>query len=244
MHEDLLKIHDLLKVENEMMDLRKEAAELAARVQKSRTRIQKVQQQLHSEEAELKRIQDEERTQNRRIREHEARRDRTQELINTGKGDYQTAVAQLDELNGLIDRFETELLGIIERRERQEACIDRTKELLSVAKGRAVTATESQRTRRPEVEARFKVLAPLRKERTAAIEGHLGQRYADLRARKRPVLVKSIDGTCEFCNMAVPSHFLAEIWGGRRIHNCRGCGCWFVDAIDTQAPPKDEEDED
>jgi len=244
MHDDLLAIHDLLKVENEMMDLRKEAAELAARVQKARRRIQKVQGQQQSEEAELGRIREEERTLNRRIRDYESRRDKTRTLINTGRGDYQTATAQLKELEGILERLEGELLEVIERRERQEACIERTKELLSVAKGRAKTASEKQRDRRPEVEARFKTIAPLRKERTEAIKGHLGQRYADLRARKRPVLVRAVDGTCEFCNMAVPPHLLGEIWNGKRVHTCRGCGCWFRDAVETTPEAADEEAED
>ena len=244
MHDDLLAIHDLLKVENEMMALRREAADLAARVQKARERIQTVQQQLADEEQQLKGMEEEERVLNRSIREHETRRDRTQQVIDTGQGNYQMAVEQLDELKSIIDRLEGELLETIDRKERQRRLIARTGELLVVARGRAVTASDAQRTRRPEVEARFKALAPLRKERTEAIKGHLGQRYADLRARKRPVLVRAVDGTCEFCNMAVPPHLLGEIWGGRRVHNCRGCGCWFRDAVDTSADTVPDEDED
>lgn len=243
MHDDLLAIHDLLKVENEMMDLRKEAAELAARVQRSRRRIQKVQQQLSEEKNQLQAIEEEERVLNRRIREHNARKDRTQELIDTGRGNYQTAMAQLQELVGLIDRMEEELLEVIERKERQHACIERTRELLAVANGRAKTASEAQRTRRPEVEARFKTLAPLRKERTEALDGHLGQRYADLRSRKRPVLVRVVDGSCEYCNMAAPAHLLGEIYGGKRVHTCRGCGCWFREVVESTPEVADEEDE-
>lgn len=240
MHDDLLAIHDLLKVENEMMDLRKEAAELAARVKKARQRILDTEQQQAEEEAERAAIQEEERTLNRRIREYGTRRDRTQQLIDSGTGDYHSAVAQLEELTGIIDRLEGELLEAIDRRERQETCIERTKELLVVAKGRAVTAAERQRVRRPEVEARYKVLAPLRKERTSALEGHLGQRYADLRARQRPVLVRAVNGSCEYCNMAVPPHYLAEIAGGTRVHTCRGCGCWFRDAVETDSEEADD----
>lgn len=242
MHDDLLAIHDLLKVENEMMDLRKEAAELAARVKKARVRIQQTQEQQAAEEAELAKIQEHERTLNRQIREYTGKREKTQGHIDAGRGDYNSAVAQVNELNGIIDRLEGELLETIEQKERQESCINRTKELLTVAKGRAVTASEAQRARRPEVEARFKSLAPVRKQRTEALAGHLGQRYADLRARKRPVLVRAVDGSCEFCNMAVPAHLLGEIWGGRRVHTCRGCGCWFRDAVDTTAEVADEED--
>jgi predicted nucleic acid-binding Zn-ribbon protein len=240
MHEDLLAVHDLLKVENEMMDLRKEAAALASRVKKARMRIQKTEQQQAAEEAALSAIEDEERNHNRRIRECGARKDRTQKLIDSGSGNYHSALAQLEELKGMIDRMESELLETIDKRERQEACIERTKELLVVAKGRAVTAAESQRMRRPEVEARYKVLAPLRKARTSSIDGHLGQRYADLRARQRPVLVRAVDGTCEFCHMSVPAHILAEIWGGKRVHTCRGCGCWFRDAVETEPDAPEE----
>ena len=64
----------------------------------------------------------------------------------------------------------------------------------------------------------------------------------DRRARKRPVLVRAVDGSCEFCNMAVPAHLLGEIWGGKRVHTCRGCGCWFRDAVDTTAEVAEDED--
>ena len=244
MHDDLLAIHDLLKVENEMMDLRSEAAKLAARVQKARARIQQTQQQQAAEEARLVEIQEQERALNRQIREYEAKRERTQGHIDAGRGDYHSAVAQLNELNAIVDRLEGELLEVIEQKERQLACIERTKELLVVAKGRAVTASEAQRERRPEVEARFKSLAPVRKTRTEALAGHLGQRYAELRARKRPVLVRAVNGSCDFCNMALPAHFLGEIAGGRRVHTCRGCGAWFRDAVETDDEPAGEEDGD
>ncbi|HCH66907.1 MAG TPA: hypothetical protein DFR83_29150, partial [Deltaproteobacteria bacterium] len=240
MHDDLLAIHDLLKVENEMMDLRAEAAKLAARVQKARARIQQTQQQQAIEEARLAEIREEERTLNRRIREYGAKRERTQGHIDAGRGDYNSALEQLKELDQIVDRLESELLETIEEKERQEVCIERTKELLVVAKGRAVTASEAQRTRRPEVEARFKSLAPTRKARTDALAGHLGQRYADLRARKRPVLVRAVNGSCEFCNMAIPAHYLAEVAGGKRVHTCRGCGCWFRDAVETEDESSDE----
>jgi predicted nucleic acid-binding Zn-ribbon protein len=240
MHDDLLAIHDLLKVENEMMDLRKEAADLAARVQKARRRIQKVQAQLQDEQAQLRKLEEEERVLNRRIREHRTKKEKTQGLIDTGRGNYQTAVDQLNALSEIIDRLESELLELIESKERQGVCIERTEELISVAKGRAATATESQRDRRPEVEARFKVLAPLRKARTESLKGHLGQRYADLRARKRPVLVRAVDGSCDFCHMAIAPHVLGEISGGRRVHACRGCGCWFRDAVESEVEDTEE----
>jgi len=243
MHDDLLAIHDLLKVETEMDALRHEAAQLAARVNKARRRIQEMEAQSTQEKARLAELQADEKTRQRRVRDFTARRDRTQQLIDSGRGDYQTAVAQLNEINGLIDKYEGEALEAIEARERQESLIVRTAELLMVAKGRARTAADKQRGRRPEIEARFKELGPLRKSRTEALGHHLGNQYKDLRARKRPVLVRAVDGTCEFCNMSLPPHWLSEIHGGRRVRNCRGCGCFFRDSVETTPEVDEEEDE-
>jgi len=243
MHDDLLAIHDLLKVETEMDNLRTEAAQLAARVNKARRRIKDLDAQKLQEEATLSELDSEEKTVHRRVNDFTVRRDRTQQLIDSGRGDYQTAVAQLAEINGVIDRHESNLLEVIDRKERQESLIERTAELISVAKGRARTAAERQRARRPEIEARFKKLGPIRKSRTDILGPHLGSQYKDLRTRKRPVLVNAVDGTCEFCNMSLPSHWLGEIAGGRRARNCRGCGCWFRDSVESVAEETDEEDD-
>ncbi len=243
MHDDLLAIHDLLKVETEMDNLRAEAAQLAARVNKARRRIKDLDAQKAQEEAKLGELDTQEKTVQRRVRDFGERRDRTQKLIDSGRGDYQTAVAQLAEINGVIDRHESELLEAIEQKELQETLIGRTTELMSVAKGRARTAGDRQRARRPEIEARFKKLGPLRKSRTEDLGSHLANQYKDLRTRKRPVLVNAVDGTCEFCNMALPSHWLGEIVGGRRVRNCRGCGCWFRDAVESVVEESDEEDD-
>jgi predicted nucleic acid-binding Zn-ribbon protein len=243
MHDDLLAIHDLLKVETEMDALRTEAAQLAARVNKARRRIKDLEGQISQERSQLVVLQNDEKAKQRRVRDFTARRDRTQKLIDSGQGDYQTAVAQLNEINGLIDTCEEAFLESIDSRERQEALIVRTDELTKVAKGRARTAAERQRDRRPEIEARFKALGPLRKSRTSSLGSHLATQYADLRARKRPVLVRAVDGTCEFCNMMLPPHWVDEVRGGRRVRICRGCGCFFRDSVESAPEPSDDDDD-
>ena len=244
MHDDLLRISDLLKVETEMDALRSEAAELAGKVERSKKRIADLEQQRLVEEGALRGVVEKERGLSRRVADFGAKRERTQGLINTGQGNYAAATAQLAEIEKVLGELDSEMLAVLEEREKAEALVARTVELQKVAAGRLKTAAEKQRSRRPEIEARYKVLTPERLKRTEDLGHHLAARYKDLRARKRPVLVRVVDGNCEFCHMAVPAHIVTEVFGGRRAHACRGCGCWFRDAVDTSATPVTEEDED
>lgn len=242
MHADLFAVRDLLEAETELEALRDEAAQLARRIHKGKRRIHDLEVQKNQEKAAVADKKKAELQVQRRLEEFRARLVRTQSLIDSGQGDYGAAVKQRDELNRVIDRTEGELLEAIDEREKAERAVVRTDELQAVARGRLKTAGEKQRDRRPAIEKRFAVLAPRRKALQAELSTDLANRYKDLRARKRPVLVRVVDGVCEHCNMSVPAHMAGEVASGRRIHTCRGCGCWLRDVVVTD--PAVEEDED
>ncbi len=242
MNDELLEIHDLLKVEVELEALKAEAGALAASVKKRRARVGERESEEATAREDLKVVRRAELDLQRRLDDYVRQRDRTKDLIDTGRApDFLAAERQVKGCQEVVDRLEGELLEAMEAREAVEKRIAVALEGVGIEKARVRDALERQRTRRPEVETRWKVIAPLRKERRGALAPDLLRKYDDLRGRSRPVLIKVIDGSCEFCHMRVQPNIIQN-FDRDRLASCSGCGCWLREVVDT-SPDSDADDE-
>jgi hypothetical protein len=65
----------------------------------------------------------------------------------------------------------------------------------------------------------------VRATRTTGIPRNLLTRYDRLRTRKHVAVLVPLDGTsCGNCRTAIPMQLRNEIFSGRRIESCEGCG--------------------
>lgn len=242
MNEDLLEIRKLLRVETELEELKQRAGELAATVKKRRERVAQREAERDQALAELPEAKEAERVLQRRVEDYVRKRDKTQQLIDQGKApDFLAAERQVKGCQDVIDRLEGELLEAMEARERVEARIAAAEEAISIEKARVRDALTRQSEKRPAIEARWKELAPLRKQRRADMAHDLLRRYDDLRTRKRPVLVSVVSGSCEHCHMSVAPNLIQSFDRGRLV-SCKGCGCWLWEIVEPEDAAPDDED--
>ncbi len=244
MNDDLIEIHALLRVEQELEALKAEAGDLAAAVKKRRDRVAQREAERSAAEAELVTAREAERALSRQVDDYTRKRDKTRQLIDSGTApDYHAAERQLVGCQEVLDRLEGELLEAMDAREIIEARIEAAREGAGIEQARVRDALTRQSTRRPGVEARWKELAPERKAKRAAMPRDLLRRYDDLRGRQRPVLVTVTDGSCEHCHMRVPPHVIQNFDRGRLV-TCSGCGCWVRTVVETDPEAGADEDED
>lgn len=230
MHQDLLDIRDLYKVDHEMDSLREEARALARAIDDARKEGERLAALLVSERESLEAIKVEERRLNCKLEEYAERRDRTRTLIDEGRApDFMSAQRQFEQCARIADETESELLEVMEQREAVEERMAALEAEQAATRRSAQEARATQTERRPIIEARFRELEPLREERFKALPGYYQTPYVDLRRRGREVLANIVDGSCSACRIQVSAQVAIEVARGERAHACRGCGRYLYD---------------
>ena len=228
MHVDLCGVRDLLSVDREQDGLKAEAKSLAAGLNASRALHQDAEAALVAAQETRAVAVKEERRLNRKLEDYTSKRDRTRTLIDSGGApDYATATKQLNQLIEIVDDLEYSLLEQMEARELSERGEARAERVVAEAAVGVERARDAQRSRRPEIEARFGVLRGLRVERWAALRPDEQSHYTGLRKRGTPVMVDVDGGVCSNCHVEPPPQTVVEILRERRVHTCRNCYCWF-----------------
>ena len=230
MHQDLLDIRDLYKVDQEMDALREEARALVKAIDDARKDGDRIGGLLATEREALEAVKTEERRLNRKLEEYSERRDRKRVLIDEGRApDFLSAQRQYEQCAAIADETESALLEVMEQRETVEERIASLEAELDGARHGAQNARANQSERRPHIEARFHELEPLRAERWKALPSYYQTPYIDLRRRGRTVLANIVDGSCSECRMRVAPQVAIEVARGDRAHACRGCGRYLYD---------------
>lgn len=225
---DLCGIRDLLAVDREQDKLKAEAKALASGLTTARAAHVDAEAALVAAQETRTAAVTEERRINRKLEDYISKRDRTRTLIDTGGApDYATATKQFDQLVEIVDRLEYSLLEQMEARELSERGEARAERVVAEAAEGVELARMAQRTRRPEIEARFGVLRASRGERWDVLRPDAQSHYTGLRKKGAPVLVDVEGGACSHCHVEPPAQIVVEIRRETRVHTCRSCHCWF-----------------
>jgi predicted nucleic acid-binding Zn-ribbon protein len=234
-HVDLCGIRDLLAVDREQDELKAEAKALAAGLTRARALHADAEAGLEAAKAARAAAVQEERRINRKLEDYTGKRDRTKQLIDSGGApDFQTATKQLNQLIEIVDQLEYDLLEQMEARELAERGEARAERLLAEAAESVERARAAQRTRRPEIEARFGELRGARPAHWGALRHDEQSHYTGLRQKGLPILVDVVDGACEHCHVEPPPQTVVEVLRERRVHTCRNCHCWFKDVQEPE----------
>ena len=236
MHQELLDLWDLFKVDREMDALKAEAGQLAQDVRTLRGQAAALRQR-HSDLTEQhSAVQERERTLNRQLADYAKKRDRTRTLIETGGApDFEAAQRQLQQLLDLHDEVETRALEAMEERETLEAALTDTAADTARTEAAAAAAKERETERRPEIAARYSTLKPkhasFAKKLTTA---HLA-RFQELKRKGVKPMVNLVDGTCPQCHIEPPPMIKVDVArGSTRVNACRGCGAFFFEAEESE----------
>lgn len=235
MVDELFVIRDINRIDLEIERAQKALRDGVDAVKTTTARVAERKQRLATAQAELERLQTEERENSRRLKELTAKRDRTKQLIDSGRApDYEKATQQLQQQNDLADEAETALLITMEEREAAEA--ELAEATASLERARTGDANSRRRYKKtsPGLKKEIADKTALRPALLDKIEPNRRRQYSDLRRQGLDAIAHVVKGACNHCFQSTPPQTANEIRGGRRIHNCRGCGRFFFAVRDDE----------
>lgn len=192
---------------------------------------------------EIAAVRAEEEVKEQRIASYARKRDRTRDLIDTGRApDFLVAQRQLQQCSDIVDETELELLELMEQREALEAERGRVQDQLAIDEGRWKAARTRRDAERPPLEAEVRTLRPAREGAWAELPADLHGAYESLRRKEQPVLVTLRDGVCSHCHISARAQTVIEVTQQKAAHRCRGCSAFILDAVETELPEDDDGD--
>ncbi len=229
MHPDLVAISNLWQLDHQNDLLREEHERLASAVRTAASVLKAAEASVAAATAERDRITTATRTNDRELADYADKRDRTRKMIDTGTApDYAAAERQLAQVLEIVDRLETAALELLDATEgAARTLLDARKE-----QERATTALAEARealgARDAPIRAELTELIARRPPLAEEVRGELRSTYAQLRQRKRPALVNTVENMCQTCQTRIPTQRVVETTLARAIHNCPGCGAWLL----------------
>jgi len=233
LHPDLQIIVDLWLLDDRVDRARQKAASLKADVAHVDEQLQTVADEIQSVADELERLGHDEAEANRSLGRYIERRDRAARLLEGGQAlDFVSVQKQVEQCAEHVDRLESEVLELMERREHlveKGAELEGLSESLMDEKGKAherwVVEGRGIRTEIDEV-------WPVRQDLHRKLNRELATKYDGFRQRRLVPVAVVGEEACTQCHVVVQGQIRIEVNTGRRLHTCRGCGRWLVPASD------------
>lgn len=229
MHPDLVAISNLYAVDKTQDHLRHEHEQLVSTVQHEQKALADNKAAKESADAELAAAQKADRENTRELEGYIQKRDNTKRLMDSGASpNYEASLKQYEACAHIVDDLETKSLELMDRVE-------------SAQKAAAAAAASLVKTEKALADARAALGArdaPIRTELTAVLadreplfkllQPDVKPQYMELRRKKRPVLVNTVEGTCSTCHTRVPQQRIIEVQLDRALHTCPGCGGFLL----------------
>ncbi len=229
MHPDLVAISNLWQLDHQNDRLREEHERLATAVRAAAAALKAAEATTLGATAERDRVTTATRANDRELADYADKRERTRKMIDTGTApDYPAAERQLAQVLEIVDRLETVALELLDSAEIAATAL--------AAAGReqaqAVTALADARValgaRDAPIRSELTELIAKRPPLADEVRAELRATYAQLRQRKRPALVNTVENMCQTCQTRIPTQRVVETTLARAIHNCPGCGAWLL----------------
>lgn len=229
MHPDLVAISNLYAADRVIDGLRAEHEGLSGAVRAARAALEAAEARVAGAQEALAAVVAQQRKTERELGGYVDQRDRTRKLIDTGGvAEYAAAERQVAQCNAIIDDLETRSLEEMERRDGAEAELSAAKAEVAEATARLAEARAALGARDGAIRA--ELASAVEAQRTVAAELPAAWRvpYAELRRRKRAVLVNVVDGNCSACGMRVTPQKVLETQKLRAVHTCVGCSGFIL----------------
>lgn len=229
MHPDLVAISNLWSADHAVDTLKAEHEALTLAVQRAQAAVTEAEAAAAATEAALAEVRKAERVNQRSLDDYAQKRDTTRRMIDEGTApDYAAAERQLARCLEIVDQLETTGLELLERvdaldaelRAHREAGRRRTTELED--------ARAALRARDAALRAEMAEALARRGPAAEALPAELRAPYAELRRKKRRVVVNTEEGICVACRAHVGAQRIAEVALGRALHACPGCGGFLL----------------
>ena len=236
MHLDLLPVAGLLRLDSELDALKREAAELSARVERGKSRVLAADAELERNGAQLAACAERQAGLERQRRAAADRgRNLSAQLDAGALMDFAAASHQQSTIASQLNGLDDAILAEMERAEELAAARAASGDRKAIAEAWLRDAVDAQRRRRPDLELRHKELVSERRERHGQLRADLRRSYDELRSRSKPVLVTITGGACGHCRFGAPPQVVHDVQLGNKLLTCRGCGCWLTGVHEPEA---------
>lgn len=224
MHPDLALISDVWGYDRQLDQHRAEIERLAADVTRAERESAAADQRLADARPPLAALKDQERVKGRELEQYQEQRDRTRRMIETGATpNYAASEKQLQQTGAIIDRLETEILDLMDRREAAERALRILERDQAAAQQARAAAQQARAEREPGLRAGIADLLPKREAAWREVPGDWRSPYEELRRKRRPALVNIEEGVCQSCQMRITPQWAIDVRMGRAVHQCPGC---------------------
>jgi len=227
MHPDLLRLASLTDLDTALDKALAERTAARGAVDLATVALREAELARDRVDADMKAAKERERAAHREISEYQTRLQRAEQVLATGAGDPDAAERQRLQCIDIIDRLETEELLAMDAVEGVRPRLDKAVATVSAAAAELADVAAKSPARLASADAEVTRLTAERDAEAAPLPRELAVRYADLRAKKRPPVVRVSGDTCPKCQYVVPAQARADAARGQ-FPACRGCGRWIL----------------
>jgi predicted nucleic acid-binding Zn-ribbon protein len=229
LHPDLVAISNVWQPDAAIDALKAEHEGLSAAVKKAIEAKGSAEAAKAAAQAAVDTLRTETRANTRELEEYVAKRTSTERMINDGSApDYAAAERQLAKCSEIVDQLETRALELMETEDSARAALAAATDAVAQATHTLDEARAALGTRDAPLRAELAALLPRKEAAWAQLHHDLRAPYSELRRKKRRVLVNTVEGVCQTCQMRVPANKVNEVALGKALHVCPGCGGYLL----------------
>ncbi len=227
MHEQVMVLGTLWRLDQLRDALISEARDLADKVNQARQAIEAVQSHIADLDSQAEELTRQEGSHNQRLESFAKRRDKTRLAIDEGQiSDYLVAEKQVTDCGAIVDREEEALLEIMEQQDALSEGRANAVSGLGLRRGQLETARTRENRRRPDLEAELAILTDKRDDARKDLLNENLKIYDQRRRKGKRILAPLENKTCGHCQVRLPVQKAADVKRGVEVYRCSNCGCY------------------
>jgi uncharacterized protein len=224
--EQIATLGRLQEVDNGIDHLKDEERQIPILIQKTKENITTAQAKLEDRKAQLKSLQDQRRSKERELEEHEGRikSDKTKLMDVKTNQEYTAMLKEIEQIQKICDERSEDILIVLEQIERMELEVKKARVRYDEAKHKIDTEASRHEERLAQIPAELAELKSKQDDLARQVDAILLKRYTGLRKQKSGVaIVKADGGVCHGCNMSVPPQQVNKLHRNEELVFCANC---------------------
>ena len=227
MSPDLDTLCTLDRIDGDLHQVQRQLDARARDHQNAREDLDSAHERVQELEAQAKQAKAAEHEAQRSLKRYQDRKASAQRALDTGVGDYEATMRQLDEVGKILDDLETTILEQMETQDSLQHAIAQAKDLVAQREIKLQEADAEKPERIATLEAQRAALQAERSSQMSALPSDLAERYEAFRVRGRRAVAYIVDKACNACNRDLMPQQFIEL-GRDRLITCRNCKRWLA----------------
>jgi predicted nucleic acid-binding Zn-ribbon protein len=229
MHEQVMVLGTLWRLDQDRDGLIAEARDLADKVRKADQQIEDSRTMIAQLKAQSAELTAQEKTHSRRMEAYIRRRDSTQRALDEGRiSDFLVAEKQVTDCGAIVEQEEDAVLELMEQQDAVGESLTNAQSGLGLRRVQRGTARGKEVDRRPDLEAELGTLTVKRDEARSQVRGEVLLVYDQRRRKGLRVMAPLENKGCSGCKVSLPAIRFSDIRRSVDIFQCDNCGCFLA----------------